>query len=59
VKSDMKENNQKDSIGIRIVSWLVRRSSIYAFIYEMGDWMMDDTQNKTITAKDEPNDTLR
>ena len=55
----MKENNQKDSIGIRLAAWLVRRSSIYAFIYEMGDWMMDDTNNKTITAKDEPNDTLR
>jgi hypothetical protein len=55
----MEENNQKDSIGIRLAAWLVRRSSIYAFMFEMSDWLADDTQNKTITAKDEPDDTLR
>jgi hypothetical protein len=54
----MKEIKEKEKISTRLAMWLIRRSSIYTFMFEMGDWMMDD-KNKTITAKDEPNDTLR
>lgn len=55
----MKENNQKDSIAARLATWLIKRSSIYTFMFQMSTWIEEEEKTKNITAKDEPNDTLR